>query len=424
MLNAATPAPTDPLLAVVAPGSAAPGADAAPGFAQALDQAAALQRTATPGDGAAPTTAELASALAGREAPPHARVDSAAGQRSRMAHGDELVRALAVAGSAAHAEAAAADPLAAPASADDDEAPATPAGADAPPPAELLAWVASLPLPPPAPAHPAAPCAERTDTDTATATVAAAAPPNLPDPTDPVARRAAAAATSATPDAAVPRRGDAGAASMPTTAPPPLRGTRGDAGSDARGAAPALAAVAHEPASVRNGGDAATAPPPLPLVAPSLPPQPVQASAALQGEVRADIGTKEFAPALASQLAVLVRDGVEHAQLKLNPAEIKPIEIRISVDGSQTQIDFSAAHAPTRQALQDAVPALASALRDSGLTLAGGGVFEQPRDARGEARPDAPRGTGGRNEPTADTASTTTASTRPLRARGVVDLYA
>ena len=83
----------------------------------------------------------------------------------------------------------------------------------------------------------------------------------------------------------------------------------------------------------------------------------------------------------------MVRDGIEHAQLKLNPAEMGPIEVRISLDGTQAQVDFSAAHAATRQALQDAVPALAGALRENGLTLTGGGVFEQAREQRGDAAP-------------------------------------
>ncbi len=108
-------------------------------------------------------------------------------------------------------------------------------------------------------------------------------------------------------------------------------------------------------------------------------------AAPLQAELRAPVGSNEFAPALGSQLSVMVRDGIEHAQLKLNPAEMGPIEVRISLDGTQAQVDFSAAHAATRQALQDAVPALAGALRENGLTLTGGGVFEQP--ASSAARP-------------------------------------
>jgi flagellar hook-length control protein FliK len=119
-----------------------------------------------------------------------------------------------------------------------------------------------------------------------------------------------------------------------------------------------------------------------------------------------------------------VRDGIEHAQLKLNPAEMGPIEVRISLDGTQAQVDFSAAHAATRQALQDAVPALASALRENGLTLTGGGVFEQAREQRGEARQDRARHPDGSSRTPPDGAAAPLPAARPTRARGVVDLYA
>jgi len=143
-----------------------------------------------------------------------------------------------------------------------------------------------------------------------------------------------------------------------------------------------------------------------------------------QAELRAALGSSEFAPALGTQLSVLVRDGIEHAQLKLNPAEMGPIEVRIRLDGSQAQVDFSASQAGTRQALQDAVPALASALRESGLTLTGGGVFDQPREPRGEARQQARQGTTGLSDTTRDNTSATAGLPRMPRARGVVDLYA
>jgi flagellar hook-length control protein FliK len=141
-------------------------------------------------------------------------------------------------------------------------------------------------------------------------------------------------------------------------------------------------------------------------------------------ELRAALGSSEFAPSLGTQLSVLVRDGIEHAQLKLNPAEMGPIEVRIRLDGSQAQVDFSASQAGTRQALQDAVPALASALRESGLTLTGGGVFDQPREPRGEARQQARQGTTGLSDTTRDNTSATAGLPRMPRARGVVDLYA
>ena len=137
------------------------------------------------------------------------------------------------------------------------------------------------------------------------------------------------------------------------------------------------------------------------------------------------VGSREFAPALAGQVSVMVRDGIEQARLTLNPAELGPIEVRIRIDGSQAQVDFSAAHATTRQALQEAVPALAGTLRENGLTLTGGGVFEQPRDPRGESRQDTPRNAPPFGDEARDDRGTVAGvPVRPARVRGMLDLYA
>ncbi len=87
-----------------------------------------------------------------------------------------------------------------------------------------------------------------------------------------------------------------------------------------------------------------------------------------------------FAAALGQQVSLWIRRGVQQAVLQLNPAELGPVAIHIALDGARAHVDFTAPHAATRAALEGSLPALASALRDSGLTLAGGGVFDRPRE--------------------------------------------
>ena len=59
-----------------------------------------------------------------------------------------------------------------------------------------------------------------------------------------------------------------------------------------------------------------------------------------------------------------------------------PVSVQIVIDGSQAQVSFQALQAETRQALEQSLPDLAAALQGQGLTLSGGGVFQQaPRDA-------------------------------------------
>lgn len=120
--------------------------------------------------------------------------------------------------------------------------------------------------------------------------------------------------------------------------------------------------------------------------------------ATAQAQLGAAPGSAEFAPALGTQVAVWLREGVQEAQLQLHPAELGPVAVQIALDGLQAQVDFHAAHARTRDAIEASLPSLAAALRDAGFTLAGGGVFGQgagengarslPRPLRGAAARD------------------------------------
>ena len=84
----------------------------------------------------------------------------------------------------------------------------------------------------------------------------------------------------------------------------------------------------------------------------------------------------EFREALGVQVSLLARDGVQSAELHLNPAEMGPISVRIVMDGAQARVDFGADSAATRELIETGLPELATALRDAGFTLAGGGVSQ------------------------------------------------
>ncbi|MGS0755250.1 flagellar hook-length control protein FliK [Roseateles sp. GG27B] len=140
-----------------------------------------------------------------------------------------------------------------------------------------------------------------------------------------------------------------------------------------------------------------------------------------------------FAPAMAARLSLLAANGVQTAQLHLNPAELGPVAVQIVVDGQQAQVSFHAEQAATCAVLERSLPDLAAALRDAGLTLSGGGVFQQAPD----------RGSDSDGHASSDNNSGNTATRRvrtagldlPLSAlgnapasarasRGVLDLYA
>ena len=94
-----------------------------------------------------------------------------------------------------------------------------------------------------------------------------------------------------------------------------------------------------------------------------------------------------FADALGVQVSVLARDGVQHAELHLNPAEMGPLSVQIALDGQQAQVHFGSDSAQTRQIVETGLPALAAALREAGLTLSGGGVSQHAPGQRQGTKP-------------------------------------
>jgi flagellar hook-length control protein FliK len=133
----------------------------------------------------------------------------------------------------------------------------------------------------------------------------------------------------------------------------------------------------------------------------------------------------DFAPALGARVSVLASNGIEQAELHLNPRDMGPISVQIALDGQLATVHFGADVSATRSALESSWPQLASALSEAGFTLAGGGVSEQsgrrePREgaaAQGQAA-GTPSRPGDEREPQP------AVLVPARRTRGVVDLVA
>lgn len=194
-------------------------------------------------------------------------------------------------------------------------------------------------------------------------------------------------------------------------------------------AALTLQAEASAPNTVPTAA-ADTAASALPGLGFNLPPPSVAASGvmpaastapAAQAQIAASPGSAAFAPELGAQISTFVRQGVERAQLQLHPAEMGPVTVQILVEGAAAQVRLWAEQPATRTALEQAMPTLAGQLRESGLTLTGGGVFEQapqtPEQAWHEALQD-------KGQAPHAAAPAGAALAAPVRRRGVVDLIA
>jgi flagellar hook-length control protein FliK len=149
------------------------------------------------------------------------------------------------------------------------------------------------------------------------------------------------------------------------------------------------------------------------------------ASPVREATIAATPSSAAFGEELGAQVALFVRNGTETARLHLHPAELGPVTVRIQLEGQQAQVHFAAEVPATRQALEQAWPALAGQLADSGITLAGGGVSEQPRQMPQPDGSPAARGThGGDPNPQPAGAQAATEAPATPRRRGLIDLVA
>lgn len=148
------------------------------------------------------------------------------------------------------------------------------------------------------------------------------------------------------------------------------------------------------------------------------------APAAVAVAIATPVGAPDFAQALGLRLSVLARDGVQTAELHLNPADMGPVSVQIVMDGSQARVDFGADMAATRQAIEAGLPELASALRDAGFTLAGGGVSQHAGGRSGGNAPGSSHGDGQRGIVAEDDVKRVATAARRIVTQGGVDLFA
>ena len=187
--------------------------------------------------------------------------------------------------------------------------------------------------------------------------------------TDPASPAASAAAQGALalPGAASPPSHGATALSMPgqldtaTGGTDTGRGTRTDAPSNLPGATDAATALA--------AGTALGAP---------LHGAPAAATDAPVHTLAAPLGSAQWLEELGAHLTWMAHQGNQSASLQISPQDLGPIEVRIAVHQGQASVWFGAAHAETRQALEQGLPKLRELFASSGLALGDTGVFREP----------------------------------------------
>ena len=136
-----------------------------------------------------------------------------------------------------------------------------------------------------------------------------------------------------------------------------------------------------------------------------------------------------FAEHLAGQVSEALVGGIERAEITLNPRELGPIRIELSLSGESASIAFSATQPETRAAIEQTLPILRNLLSEHGLALAQTSVSGGGTDSSGSGQPQRGAGdfapAGGPSGPMAGEAVGSDPVARsPRAARGLLDLFA
>ncbi len=151
----------------------------------------------------------------------------------------------------------------------------------------------------------------------------------------------------------------------------------------------------------------------------------------------ARVGTPAWDNQVAQKIVWMVGGAEQSASLTLNPPDLGPMQVVLSVTNEMASITFSSGQAEVRQALEDAMPKLREMMSENGIALGNATVNDgapEPQHDGGKQANNGGRsgsggeggnGTGGTNGSAADAAARNDA--RPLRAgetRGLVDTFA
>jgi flagellar hook-length control protein FliK len=133
------------------------------------------------------------------------------------------------------------------------------------------------------------------------------------------------------------------------------------------------------------------------------------------------VRSPHFATLLGNQVLWQAKVGNNQAEIRLDPPDLGPIEVRISQSDNETHLHFVVGHAGTRDQLEQALPRLRELFGQGGLQL-GQVEVEQGRRDNPSGQPSSHSSNGGKRseEPAAnDIASHTT-----LVGNGLIDDYA
>jgi flagellar hook-length control protein FliK len=158
-----------------------------------------------------------------------------------------------------------------------------------------------------------------------------------------------------------------------------------------------------------------------------------QLAAAAADELTARVGTDAWENQVGQKVVYMVGSEEQTASLTLNPPDLGPLQVVLSVTNDQASVTFSANQEEVRQALEDALPRLREMMSESGIALGNASVnagMPDNRQAQEQAARNSSgfggngRGRGDNGNVADDTAARPVTRSVTLGDRGMVDTFA
>jgi flagellar hook-length control protein FliK len=142
----------------------------------------------------------------------------------------------------------------------------------------------------------------------------------------------------------------------------------------------------------------------------------------MNDKVSSPVGTTAFNDEVGGKVTWMASQRVQSASLQISPEHMGPVEVRISMQDGATSVAFSANHADTRAALEQALPRLREMFATQGLTLSDASVSQQ--SPRGQSQKQAVAAIGAIGGTSTDDDSTSSVAALSSARLGLVDTYA
>ncbi len=91
----------------------------------------------------------------------------------------------------------------------------------------------------------------------------------------------------------------------------------------------------------------------------------------------------QWGQALGERVQWMIGHNLQRAQIHLNPADLGPLDVRVSFHQDQAHVSFTVHHAPVREAVEAALPRLRDMLAEAGVQLGHAGVSDHSSGSAG-----------------------------------------